>query len=391
MVLDHQYEQSRFVIGDGAVESLGSIVAAEECNRVMIVAGETTGTKSELIDPILESLGDRHACTYTGCKEDVPLLSVTRGIELKHEHDVDGFVSIGGGSNHDTAKAIAELAAEDGGLHEIKARVDANGELVVPDNSASKDPVFTVSTTFTGAEVTNSISVTDLEQDTKTVIIDDRARPTANIYDPTMTRTTPTSILAESGMNAVDHAVEILYSSTLGENPFYQATAEKALPLLLENLPTVVDGSPDTGAITRAHYGACLSAMDITRGYCINHSINHGICAHYPVTHGQGDSILLPHGVRFNFEAVPERIRRIGRAMDVIESGDSNEAALEAVVDRLHRLQDSLGLPRRLGDVADDPSLFEAVADDVIRNPGITHNPRAVTTDDIVEILENAW
>lgn len=391
MVLEHQYEQSRFIIGAGALSRLNSVVETYGCTRLMIVAGETTGTNSELIDPILNAVGDKHVHTFSGCKEDVPLSSVERGIELVRQYDIDGLISLGGGSNHDTAKAIAELDAEQGNLHDVKAKIDSDGELIVPDNPSPKDPIFTVSTTLTGAEVTNSVSVTDETRHEKTVTIDDQIRPVANFYEPGLTRTTPNSVLTESGMNAIDHAVEILYSSTLGENPFYQATAEKAIQLLQTNLPAVVNGTADTESIANVHIGACMSAMDITKGYCINHSINHGICARYPVHHGQGDSILLPHGLRFNFEVVPDRIRRISSAFGVADENMTDREALEALISRIHQIQDTLELPNKLREVGVRQDEFDEVAAQVSQNPGIKHNPRKVTVTDIIDILDAAW
>lgn len=392
MVLDHEYERARFVVGEGVVDRLSDLVDEHDRERVMVVAGKTTGTKPELIDPVVEGLGDKHVYTYTGAREDAPLEAVLEGIELKREHGADALVSLGGGSNHDTAKSIAELDAEEGkGIHDVKAQATDDGDVHIPELSAEKDPIFAVSTTLSAGEVTNAFGCTDEEKGEKTVTIDEEIRSTANIYDPNLTSTTPEDLFAETAMNALDHAVEIMYSKTLGDNEFYQATAAKSISLLMENVPDAVDDMNDFEAVEKAQIGAGMSAMDVIQGYCINHGINHDLCARHPVHHGQGNSILLPHGIRFNFEAVPERVVRIAEAMGVNTDTMSDEEALEATIDRIREFQKEIGVPYRLRDVGVDKDDFRDLAELAVHDPGMANNPRKVTADDIEEILNAAW
>ena len=101
-------------------------------------------------------------------------------------------------------------------------------------------------------------------------------------------------------MNAFDHAVEILYSDPRGENPFYQATASRAVELLMNNLPAAVADLDDTVAWRTpklaprsARWGSSVESASImvstTRSVLVT-----------PVSHGDGNSVLLPHGITFN-------------------------------------------------------------------------------------------
>ncbi|KTG10731.1 hypothetical protein AUR64_05930 [Haloprofundus marisrubri] len=393
MVREHQYEAARFLWGEGAIERMGEVLAAAGVDRAMVVCGEHVGANEELMDSVENALGDRHVHTYTGARGDTPLGTVETGVETFEQHDADGLVSVGGGSASDTAKAISVFAAEEGRtLHEMKTQTTDDGESHIPDLPAPKTPVFAVSTTLSAAEVSNIFGVTDEKAGDKVVILDEKIRPRVCVYDPAATATTPASTIASTGMNALDHAVEILYSDGHAENPFYQATAEKAIDLLVTNLPAAVNDR-DPEALAAAQLGAGLSGFGIVGGISINHGINHPLCARHPVSHGDGNSILLPHGIRFTYDAVPERMARLAGALGVeVEGGKAtDEATLEAMCDVVRELQEEIGVPYRLRDVGVDRDDFEAMAEIAAHDSAMANNPKRVTASDIVALLEAAW
>jgi len=221
------------------------------------------------------------------------------------------------------------------------------------------------------------------------VLVDDAVRPAICFYDGVLAMTTPSDVFAETGMAAFDHAVEVLSSSETGSNPLYQATAERALQLLREHLP-IAYREDDQEAVQYSLLGAAMSGLGATN-VCINHGINHALCARHPVSHGEGNGILLPHGIRFNFEAVPDRIRQIGRALGLQTDSIANDAILEAVVQEVHAIQDELDMPDRLRDVGVEKDDFEGIAKVAITDPAMANNPRQVNESDIVNILEAAW
>ncbi|WP_224333021.1 iron-containing alcohol dehydrogenase family protein [Haloprofundus halobius] len=393
MVREHRYEAARFVWGEGAIGRLEGLLSEASVERAMVVCGEHVGANEVLMDAVGDALGERRVHAYTGARGDTPLRTVEAGVEAFEEHDVDGLVSVGGGSASDTAKAISVFAAENGrNLHGMKTRTTEDGESHIPDLPAPKTPVFAVSTTLSAAEVSNIFGVTDEEAGDKAVVLDEKIRPQACIYDSAATATTPPATIASTGMNALDHAVEILYSDGHAENPFYQATAEKAIDLLVSNLPAAVnDGNPD--ALAAAQLGAGLSGLGIVGGISINHGINHPLCARHPVSHGDGNSILLPHGIRFTYDAVPERMARLATALGVEVKGDeaADEATLEAMCEVIRELQEEIGVPHRLRDVGVDRDDFEAMAKIAAHDSAMANNPKRVTESDIVSILEAAW
>lgn len=389
MIRDHRYETARFLWGDGALGRLAELLPEVGVERAMFVCGENVGANEALIGPIVDALGDRHAGTYAGARSDTPLQTVEAGVEAFDRHDIDGLVSVGGGSASDTAKAISVFSAEsERTLHEMKTRTTAAGESYIPDLPAEKTPVFAVSTTLSAAEVTDIFGVTDEGAGDKAVVLDEQIRPRACIYDSAATATTPPAIIASTGMNTLDHAVEILYSDGHAENPFYQATAEKAIDLLVMNLPAAVN-ERDPEALVAAQLGAGLSGLGIVGGISINHGINHALCARHPVSHGDVNSILLPHGIRFTFDAVPERMHRLASAL-CVEVTDPN-TMLEGMCETIRALQEEIGVPWRLRDVGVDRDDFEAMAAVAAHDSAMANSPKRVTESDIVDLLEAAW
>ena len=388
----HAYEANTFVWGSNCVDDLPDYLDSAGAERAMVVCGENVGANDRLLDAVEAALDGRTVGTYTGVRSDVPLETVDRGVEFKREHDADALVSVGGGSASDTAKAIATFDAEAGrSMDDMKTRTTADGEAHVPTLPEPKSPVFAVATTLSAAEVSNAFGVTDLDRGEKGVLVDEKVRPVASFYDPELTATTPTTVVASTGMNALDHAVEILYSDPRGENPFYQATAARAIGLLMDYLPAAVDDPTDAAALEKAQVGAALSALGLIGGICINHGINHALCARHPVSHGDGNSILLPHGIAFNTSAVPHRVRRIAEAMDIDTDGRDDDWIVRSVVETVRDLQTAIGVPYRLRDVDVDRDDFEAMAAVAATDSAMASNPRPVTEADVLDILESAW
>ena len=389
----HQYEPNHFFYGNGCVQDLGSLLDELGSERPMLICGEHVGSNELVMGNIDEAVGDRLVHIYKGVRPKTPESSADRGVELKREHEADCIISVGGGSASDTAKAIVAKDAEKGrSWDELRSTITDDGQLNVPPMPEPKDPVVAISTTLSAAEVSQAFGVTDFENEERKLLVDEKVRSAACFYDPELAATTPPSVIASSGMNALDHAVEVLYSAVTGDNPFYQSTAEKATELLFENLEAAVIDEDDD-AIESVLYGSALSGLGIIGGYCINHAMNHVVCGYHDISHGDGNSILLQHGIRYNFEAVPDRVMRIADSMGIDET-NSNEERLELMLDEIDQLQETLGVPRSMSeagvDEMPDDHIME-MAEHAAHDPGMAANPRPVDADAAFAILKDAW
>lgn len=165
----------------------------------------------------------------------------------------------------------------------------------------------------------------------------------------------------------------------------------RAIDLLMNNLADAVADPTDTGAMQDVQVGAALSALGLIGGICINHGINHALCVRQPISHGDGNSILLPHGIKFNMAAVPNRVRRIADAMGVNTTDRDDDWVVQKVLGEIRKLQTAIDVPYRLRDVDVNRDDIAVMAEIAARDSAMASNPRDVTEADIQNILESAW
>lgn len=389
----HQYEPNHFFWGDGCIQNVPSLLDQLEVERPMLVCGENVGSNNDVMDRIHEAFGDRLVTVFKGVRPNVPQSKADEGVEEKRKHDADCVISVGGGSASDTAKAIVTKDAEEGrSWDDLKSVITDEGELDIPAMPESKDPVIAISTTLSAAEVSEAFGVTDFETDEGKLLVDEKVRSAGCFYDPELAASTPSYVLATSGMNALDHAVEVIYSEVTGENQYYQGTAEKATELLFENLEAAALDH-DQDALEKVLVGSSMSALGVIGGYCINHAMNHVLARVHDVSHGEGNSILLTHGIRYNYEAVPDRVMRIADAMGIDDDMPDDER-LDVMLEEIDQLQQSLGVPRTMTEAGVEEMPEEhlrEIAEHAAHDPGMAANPRPVTADDAYQIFKNLW
>ena len=384
----HQFPQTSLYNGSGTIEELHEVAQTVDATDALIVCGPTTGQTEEVIEPVRDALGDRYRGIYDSVESHVPIDNVERAITVADEHDTDLLVSVGGGSAHDTAKAISIMRAEGGNPHDYKVTRQDN-ELVAPELPASKTPIVAVPTTLSAAELNGAAAITDAETGEKMIVTDEKATPKAAIYDPELGIHTPTSIIAATGMNAIDHTVEMVYSRH--HTPFTDATALRGLRMLREGLPKTIEEEENLKARETVLAGSALSGFGMEKGVCLNHAICHILGGKFGVPHGDANSIIMPHGMRFNLDATTDRQALLAEALGVSDSSRSEEYNARQAIQEIETLRDEIGAPAKLRETTVEKDDFEVIAAEAIQDLPITNNPKSVTEADIRDILEQAW
>jgi methanol:N,N-dimethyl-4-nitrosoaniline oxidoreductase len=203
------------------------------------------------------------------------------------DNECDGFVSIGGGSSHDTAKSARVVAAHDGrNVNEFQG-VGVSETLETP-------PQIAINTTVgTGAETTPFVVVTDLSSERaphKWVGADQAFTPTLAINDPVLCMTQPPEYVAFTGFDTIAHASE----AYVGRVQHLSCTplAYKAIELVQSNLRQATYNTNDyyaMEAMTWAQYIAAQAFSSALLG--ILHSLSHAVCAYYDIHHGLNNGI----------------------------------------------------------------------------------------------------
>lgn len=391
-----EYEPAVLRFGTGSVERLADELAEQGLSRALVVCGSTVGNTAEVIDPVIEGLGERLAGLFPETTSDKRLQTAVRGLELMREHDADALVSLGGGSSLDVTKVISALAATDREPSEVGRELAETGSVSVP--SGSLTPIVAVPTTLAGADHSN---VAGLTASPSSGLVDEQASgsisapqlmPRSIVYDPALVAITPKPILAASAMNGFNKGIETLYARNA--TPVTDATASRGLRLLHDGLQQFGEHAVDEAVLEPIVEGILLTQYGVSRPeettLSIIHAFGHGLTRTYDIQQGAAHAIIAPQVLRYLLERGAAQPEVLADALGV--AGGSNPAT--SVVEAVERVGDSLNLPTRLRDVAGpDPAQFSEVAQAVRNDPFMRNAPAGLdpTRDELETILRRSY
>lgn len=377
---------AKILSGPGCRAALPDLVDSLGLERLLIVTGEKVRGGSSLVEEIASLLGRRVSGIFDRARTHAPEKSIGEAAEYASALRPDGVLSIGGGSVHDAAKAVAAVLPGGQSIGELTSLADAEKLLAW---SFIPLPVITVPTTLSAAEVVGGGIFTKASTSEKLIFNHPKLTPALVILDAEAASTTPRPILFESAMNAVHHCLEALYSRE--SQRITDAFALHAFSGLMHSLPRLALQTPgsDPADLQDALDSSSLSGLAYANsGLGIGHAICHSLGGRLGISHGGANSVILPHSLRFNMEA---GAYKMGLAASVIGISGGGRAAAERMAERINELVLSLQVPRTLRELGVPPEQFDAVARDTMRDPLIDCNPRAVTFHDVVSLLEKAW
>jgi maleylacetate reductase len=204
-----------------------------------------------------------------------------------------------------------------------------------------------------------------------------RVLPKTVIYDPVLTLSLPVALSVTSGINAMAHCVEALYSRDA--NPIVSLIAEEGIRALAGSLAEIVKQPDNLDARSGALYGAWLGGVSLGAvGMALHHKLCHTLGGTFNLPHSETHTVVLPYAVAYNAPAVPDAMEHVTRAL-----GARSAAA------GLYDLAASLGAPVSLRDLGMTRDQLDRAADLAVQNA--YHNPRPITRDGIRDLLEQAF
>ncbi len=154
-------------------------------------------------------------------------------------------------------------------------------------------------TSGTGSEVTSYSVITDHEHQRKIPLSDKIMLPDVAILDPTFTMSVPKAVTADTGMDVITHALEAFVSPE--GSSLSTMYAQNALKMAFSSLLKVYYNGQNRVERARMHEASCMAGVSFTNaGLGINHSLAHTLGAHFHISHGRANAILLPKVVAFN-------------------------------------------------------------------------------------------
>jgi len=373
---------TKIIFGDGSSADTESEMSVLGCKRAVIVTDKGI-VAAGLVERVARSLGSKCAGIFDNIPQDTGIEVVNSGAEYARRNGADVVISIGGGSVIDTAKGICILLTEGGSLDGFEG---------IQMLTRPQTPHIVIPTTAgTGSEVTWVAVIMDKEKGQKRLIVEYFNAPRVAILDPRMTEKLPPLLTASTGMDAMCHAVESLYS--LSRQPVSDGLALHAIRLLKNYLPVCVEQGSDITARGQVQIAATMAGWAFGNSMVsINHALAHSLGAICRLPHGIANGILLPHCMRFNFDESISALSLVAESMGVRDRNMDEFEAADAAVTEVAAFTKKIKHPQRLSEMGVTESDLEKAADLCLYDGAITYNPRIVMDQtEALEILRSAF
>ncbi len=343
------------------------------------------------IAQIETALGDRLVAVYDHVQPHVPDFQVAEAVAFAADHQVDAVIGLGGGSPIGMAKAVGSVLEEKRTGHLARAAFPTDQPLV---------PVVAIPTTYAGSEMTAVYGVTHHAPSTssgqagmarKVTVSDPKIAPKLVIYDPHLTLDLPPDMTASTGINALAHCIEALYSIT--RHPLSTAAAISGVRQITRALPRCYTAGDDLEARTEMLMGAHLAGAALSS---VLMGLHHGLChvlgGTAGVPHGVANSIVLPHVMRFNADTTASQLAFAAEAMGIALDRRSPQAAVEAAAQEIYELAGQMNLPQHLRDSGVTESDLPRLAQLAFQSRTVQNNPKPITdAAQIEDVLRAAW
>jgi alcohol dehydrogenase class IV len=372
--------------GGGAIQEAGALLKRLGAARPLIVTDpfmRDSGLLARLAD-ILARDGIA-AEAFVDTVPDPTSEVVETGVALLARGGFDCLLALGGGSPMDTAKAMAVLAAGGGHIRDYK----------VPNlaDQAALPVVCIPTTAGTGAEATRFCVITDTANDEKMLIAGLGCLPVAAIVDFELTLTAPFRLTADTGIDALTHAIEAYVSRRA--NPMSDMYALAAMRTIHANLRTACFEPANRAAREAMMLGATQAGLAFSNAsVCLVHGMSRPIGAFFHVPHGLSNAMLLPAITQFSADAAVRRYADCARAIGVAVETEGDQAAVARLLDALAALNRDLDVPspRQYGiEEARYFQVIETMADQALASGSPANNPRVPSKEEIIDLYRRVW
>lgn len=371
------------LFGPGSVAQIGDAVASAGWQRILLCTTPHVRSRGYLT-PIETALGERLVATYERVLPHVPDTQVAEATALAAEQQIDAVIGLGGGSAIGTAKAVSMV------LYEAR---DAQAGPTSSSTTGDFIPIIAIPTTYAGSEMTPVFGVTRDEDGVPRKVTRTNAHltPRLVLYDPLLTLDLPPRMTAGTGINAVAHCVEALYSIT--RNPLSSASAFTGLRAIAHAFPRCYTNGDDVAARDEMLSGAFLAGSALAHvAMGLHHGICHVIGGTTGVAHGDANSVMLPHVMRFNLPAVAPELADAAVAMGVAPVGQSAEVSAQAAIQQISEWVAQMRLPARLREIGIQEQQVPELARLAFASRTVHNNPRPIANADELEtLLRDAW
>lgn len=394
-------------------QAIRYLTSMPDVHRVTIVT-DATMTRLGFVDRISRVLQRRREPVTLQIIDNVQpepsIDSVQHGADLMRDFRPDTIIALGGGSPMDAAKVMWLLYEQPGidfadmrqKFSDIRKRA-----FRFPTLGKLARLVCVPTTSGTGAEVTPFAVISDPATGKKYPLADYALTPSVAIVDPLLTTALPPALAADSGFDALTHAIEAYVS--VYANDFTDGLALHAIRLIFGHLEASVNNRGDAAeAREKMHNAGTIAGMAFGNAFLgIVHAMSHTLGATFHIAHGRTNAVLLPHVIRYNGTVptkltgwpkyenyrAPERFQDIARTLGLPAATPAE--GVESLAAAVERLRDAVGIEptfQALG--VDERAFLDALPQQALNayeDQCAPANPRMPMLDDMQELMRTAY
>ncbi|MGF1532664.1 MAG: iron-containing alcohol dehydrogenase [Bernardetiaceae bacterium] len=379
----YYFSPTKNVFGSGSIAVIAQEIASAKYKKVLLITDRFFGKHSLCQDicALIES-SQAEPIVWDGVQPNPTDLNVVAATQEFKSRGCDAILSLGGGSAHDCAKAVAIMATNTGRIQDYEGIDQVK---IIPA------PLFSVNTTAgTAAELTRFSIITDTSRKVKMAIIDWRITPLLAVNDAQTMVSMPPDLTAATGMDALTHAVEA-YVSTAA-NALTNANAAASISLIFKYLPRAYNNGQDLEAREQMAYAQFLAGLafnNASLGYI--HAMAHQLGGFYDLPHGVCNAILLPVISQFNKSAAVEQLAALAQMLQLSHPDQSPDQKAQDFIEALRAMKQELGIPQDLKALGVHPGDFTLMAQNAMKDPCGLTNPVQPSLQQVIELFETAY
>jgi acetaldehyde dehydrogenase/alcohol dehydrogenase len=386
----------------GAMENLRQLSARQP---IIVTDGpsEARGVPAE----IARHLETKAVHVFSDIQPEPTEEQIRAGVRELERVEADAIIAVGGGSVLDAAKAMRLFHESPHlNLRELSLPfLDARKRIAAfPQVDHALALVAVPTTAGTGSEVSPAAVLTVGER--KVTLVDYSLVPDMAVVDPLLTVSMPPAVTADTGIDALTHALEAAVS--IFASPYTDAFCMQAVNLILDALPRAYRDGSDLGARTAMANAATIAGLAFSNAFLgLNHALAHAVGARFGIAHGRANAVFLPHVLRYNSSlpskfmpapgysayVAPEKYAQIAWIPGLGGKGEAERR--ERLFARVEDLLEGVGEPRSLEQAGVSAKEFEAALPDLARaafsDPSIRTNPRIPLISEIVDLLRAGY
>ena len=349
---------------------------------------------------------------FSDVEPDPSVDTVMHGAMAMRIFKPDTIIALGGGSPIDAAKGMwLFYENKDADFNDLRLKfMDIRKRLYkFPKLGRQAKLVCIPTTSGTGSEVTSFAVITDKVNNIKYPLADYELTPDIAIIDPTFVMSLPRSVVADTGLDVLTHAIEA-YVSVMATD-YTDALAMKAIQMVFEYLPiSYKGGNSDEVKVAREkmHNASCIAGMAFANAFLgVNHSLAHKLGGEFHIAHGRANAILLPHVIKYNatnptkFASFPKyksfvadkKYAEIARMLGL--KADTTEEGVNSLIEAIKELMKEVNIPMSVKECGIEEERYfaeiERLALDAFDDQCTGANPRLPLVTELVQIYKDIF